>query len=806
MAGKIDAFIIGSELKGLTSVTSSPGVYPAVDKLVDLAASVKSTLGYGVKVTYAADWSEYHHDTLGWYNLDTLWASDDIDVIGIDAYFPLTNSQSSVYDVDSLKAGWESGEGYDYYFSDPARTTQAELTAAFAWKNLSWFYNHYHVNPDSSTSDWVPASKKIWFTEYGFPSVDCCSNQPNVFYDGESSGSAFPYFSKGRIDLRAQRAAIMATESYWADSDIVERKFLWTWDARPYPYWPDLLNVWNDGAAWKTGHWVQGKLGLSNLSAIVGGLCARAGLDKNMLDVTRINIPVEGYIINRQQSIRDAIEALQTAFFFDASESDHILRFIPRGGNVVAELDDDDLLLREQNERNESFRITRVQEVELPKRVNVMYLSRIANYQPATQYAERQVATSKELSTIDLPLVLSDQTAKNIADITLYNSWLARIAYDFVLPPQFVILEPADIIDVNVSGVVHRMRITSTRQVGGGIAVSAVAEDVSSYDFYQVPGEGPSGQLDNVTIYATELVLLDIPAFPDDEQAQAYLRFAVCGYALGWNGAALYRSDDNGANYARLQDSTTPATIGTCTSILADGAVCVFDEVNTLDVILLSNASLQSVSELAVLNGANAAVVGHEIIQFRTAELVGAQHYRLSGLLRGRLGTEWATASHTSGERFVLLDGALGKISGVANIIGLARNYKAVTYGSSLSSAAMQELTYAGNALKPYSPVHITGTRDGSGNLTIDWVRRTRLGGAWRDNVDVSLGEVVEAYEVDILDDDEVVRTISVNAATCTYNAAQQTTDFGGPQSSVSVRIYQLSDVIGRGVAGAAIV
>ncbi|MCC8483962.1 MAG: glycoside hydrolase TIM-barrel-like domain-containing protein [Rickettsia endosymbiont of Labidopullus appendiculatus] len=28
--------------------------------------------------------------------------------------------------------------------------------------------------------------KPIWFTEFGFPSVDGCSNQPNVFYDPSS--------------------------------------------------------------------------------------------------------------------------------------------------------------------------------------------------------------------------------------------------------------------------------------------------------------------------------------------------------------------------------------------------------------------------------------------------------------------------------------------------------------------------------------------------------------------------------------------------------------------------------------------
>lgn len=237
MGGKVDAFIIGSELKGLTSVADTPGVYPAVDELVSLAATVKAVLGSDVVVTYAADWSEYHHTTGGWYNLDPLWASPDIDVIGIDAYFPITSTQSSIYDIDDLREGWTSGEGYDFYFSDPDRTVEAALAPQMAWKNLDWFYRNLHVNPDASTTGWVPESKKIWFTELGYPSVDLCTNQPNVFFDPSTASSAFPYFSKGRVDIRAQRAALMAALKEWEGSDVVEQIFLWAWDARPYPYW-----------------------------------------------------------------------------------------------------------------------------------------------------------------------------------------------------------------------------------------------------------------------------------------------------------------------------------------------------------------------------------------------------------------------------------------------------------------------------------------------------------------------------------------------------------------------------------------
>ena len=64
------------------------------------------------------------------------------------------------------------------------------------------------MNPNGATTAWVPGSKPVWFTEYGFASVDGCSNEPNVFVDAATSDSAFPRQSRGRVDFMAQRVAI----------------------------------------------------------------------------------------------------------------------------------------------------------------------------------------------------------------------------------------------------------------------------------------------------------------------------------------------------------------------------------------------------------------------------------------------------------------------------------------------------------------------------------------------------------------------------------------------------------------------
>lgn len=147
----------------------------------------------------------------------------------------------------------------------------------------------------SMISSFILSTTVRMITELGFPSVDGCTNQPNVFYDPSSAESLFPRASKGRIDFQAQREALNATLDYLEErnqltgnSDLVPRRFLWTWDARPFSFWPDLEGVWQDSLLWATGHWLQGKLGASSLGAVVGNILQEPGLTASDYDVARL--------------------------------------------------------------------------------------------------------------------------------------------------------------------------------------------------------------------------------------------------------------------------------------------------------------------------------------------------------------------------------------------------------------------------------------------------------------------------------------------------------------------------------------
>ena len=88
--------------------------------------------------------------------------------------------------------------------------------------------------------------------------------------------------------------------------------------------------------------------------------------------------------------------------------------------------------------------------------------------------------------------------------------------------------------------------------------------------------------------------------------------------------------------------------------------------------------------------------------------------------------------------------------------------------------------TVGREALKPLSPVHVTARRE-AGGIRIRWMRRTRVGGDGWDAADVPLGEEAERYEVEILGNGAVMRSLAVSDPAVFYAAAQEMADFGAP-------------------------
>ena len=849
-AGGIDAFLIGTELRGLTQVRDGAGSYPFVGALVQLAADVKQILGAGTKVSYAADWSEYfgHQPSDGsgdvYFHLDPLWASENIDAVGIDNYWPLSDwrdgdahldrlaGAESIYDLDYLTGNIFGGEGYDWFYASSADRDAQQRTAitdgsgkpwVFRFKDIrSWWQNQHFNRPggieSSSPTAWVPQSKPFWFAELGCPAIDKGANQPNVFIDSKSSESIAPHYSRLVRDDLIQRRYLQAfhaffdpdDDGYVGDSNPVssvysgrmiplDRIYVYTWDARPYPAFPLALGVWSDGDNWEFGHWLTGRAAGGPLSAVVEGILTDYGFTR--FSIAGLTGHLDGYVIDRIMSARQAIQNLELAFFFDSYESGGLIQFAHRGqGGAVASLTSDDLV--DSGQANELYEITRGQESELPVSAKLTYVDGNTGYRQAAVEARRLAVSSERVATASMPIVMAQSQAQAMAESWLQDAWTARERAAFSLPPSRLALEPTDLVSLRAGTQTLPLRITQTsdgrEKTLEGRSIEPEVFQASRTPVRTAPLLGPS-------VFGQAVVaFLDLPLLRGDEVPHAGY---VAAHQLPWPGAvAFYRSAEaTGFNLNTLV--TGPATIGTTTADLAPGPTSRYDRANVLSV-QLDNGELESVTDIALLGGANTAAIQNvdgqwEVIQFRDANLTGTAAYDLSVLLRGQAGSEGAMRDPiATGARFVLLDAAVTQVDMTADEIALKFNWKFGPASRDISHSSYQDQVkgFTGRGLKPLSPVHLRARAVGN-DFEISWKRRTRTGGDSWEISEVPLGEDAEAYEVDILDGPSVKRTLATSVPKAIYSEADQIADFGLAQASYTVRVHQLSSVFGRGTA-----
>lgn len=798
LVGKVDAFAIGSEMKALNAVTSGAGVYPAVSEFVSLAASVKAILGASVKVTYAADWSEYHHTDGGWYHMDPLWASPNIDVIGIDAYFPLTDETETSIARADVVAGWTSGEGYDWFYADVARTIKQNLTPAFAWKNIGWWWNNTHVNPDAVATAWVPASKPIWFTEIGYASVDGATNEPNVFIDPTSSASDYPRFSRKRIDFAVQRRALEVAYEVWGASGMITELFVWGWDARPYPAWPDLLSVWADGGNWITGHWLQGKIGRTQLDAIVKHLLLLIGIAPERIDVSALKAQVDGLVLHQRTTARAVLEQLQAVYAFDLRESGGKIVAVNRNQETLETISVQQLIPQEDADARIVVEYSRAEETELPRRLEVRYLDRFEEYGTSVQAATRASVNAQDTETLSLSLVMNDSSAQLLAERKLYERWLGRERWKFQLPMRYAYLETGDVITLQDEGYSVPLLITRL-QLGkpGMLRVEAVLHQRSIYDYYVVPNLRSLEATSRVL--PTDFFVLDMPLLPAETISEYGVKFALADGQENWPGAVALRGNISGGKDILFSQSN-PAVMGRTLQVLGAGTQGnVIDEQSSVEIALIGEGALSNVTYLELLGGANAAMVGDEMIQFMKVEVMSPQRVRISRLLRGRLGTGWARGTHVASEPFVLVDGNLRSQLLFSQDIGRSIDFFAVTSGLTELDATQQTITYNARSLIPYAPVHLQAYKNASGDIICSFKRCARGQGEWRDSVDVPLNESTERYALEIWQGSNLRRSAQLTVASFTYTQAMQMADTGGAVSNFTLKIWQISDVVGKG-------
>jgi hypothetical protein len=818
-----DGLLIGSEMRGLTTTQDAGGGFPAVGQLRTLAAECRAVVGSGVAISYAADWSEYAGVRDGSdvaFHLDPLWADANIDYIGVDWYPPMGDWRAADGGVDAeafegpddpayLADRLAGGEGFDWFYaSDADRAAQTRTPIVdtahgedwvFRVKDLKgWWSNGHHdrhggVRSGAPTA-WVAGMKPVRLTEFGCAAVDRGGNAPNLFQDPKSAENALPPFSTGARDDRMQRRVLEAVLGHFAaeannpssavyGGPMVEAADAWCWDARPYPAFPGREDVWADAGAWRTGHWLNGRLA-GETRDLIAAILKRGGLDEDGFEIGGFAGEVQGYVIDRPMRTRDALEPLLAGLGLVAAE---------RGGRVavigdepaVASLTLDAMSLPEDGA---SLKAERVLEAR-PGAARVRYIDGEAGYQTGSVVV-RSAGEGGGID-LDLPAVCSGALARSAAERALEAGAADRLTVR-PGPVEALALEPGDTVTVaGRSGGWRVMRLDLDE------TPSAVLEPVPSVRVGEDDGR-PGADESAVVAGAPFFRVIELPPLIGAEDDGRPIAVVA---ADPWRPMRVFAGSDAAALTAR-GEVAQPATVGVLVEPLGTGARHRWDAVNKV-LVRVEGQAPQSQSEAAVLAGGNAvaieAVGGWELVQFRSATLVGGGVWRLSGLLRGQQGTKAAGAS--SGAVVVFLDQALARADSPRAERDLPRIWRAGPAGGPAGGAGVSEVGFTATGVhdRPWSPAHLRATTRADGGFDLGWIARSRVDGdRWDGETVVSASS---RFRVRVLDGEVEKRRFEVEAAGATCSAADLAADFpGGPDAQSRVAVAQWGEGYGWGM------
>lgn len=509
-------------------------------------------------------------------------------------------------------------------------------------------------------------------------------------------------------------------------------------------------------------------------------------------------------LLTQVQAVRSVLEQLMVAFRFYLRESGTGLEARTLGsGDVVADIPEADLDAMERPGQTEGLQITRERSRLLPTQLHVTYVAPSRSYQQSTQ-----LATVGTLETVESPravttsVALDDADAKALAQENLDRVWIERTTYSFEVGRRWAALEPGDRVRVTSRDSTHTILLTEAHYGRPGLMQLKGKGD--SVPVMYVPGAPPAmGDFPDTELDFLEqslAVFLDLPAMDSSDQAPRY--HTIYSYPKeDWPGATLHRSRDGGASYEFVQVATLVVIGGTATTVLPAADPHFTDTTSTLEV-QLTHGQIHSVTPAAFQAGANLAFLGSELIQFRDAELTAPGTYTLRHFWRGRRGTEWAVSTHVAGERFTWIDQAVYRTEVELGERYVPRQWKAVTDGLDISTVTPQTYAVPSENLKPWSVSSYRQTRQANDDWVLQWRGRARFSGAWIDGSEAAPDPDFLAYRVTIYSDGTyatVVRTLDQadsgawqSVQIYTYTSAQQSTDFGAPQTALYATVTQV--------------
>ena len=508
------------------------------------------------------------------------------------------------------------------------------------------------------------------------------------------------------------------------------------------------------------------------------------------------------FAIGQTVSIRSVLDQLSLAYQFGMVTSSGKLKFRPRSASPVKTLTLADMgFAAGDNAVPPSPYVSkRYQATTLPRSVTLTYYAPDIDYNKFTQTSEMMTFEEGQDVTLEVPVSLTHEKAKEIVELALVQAHLGRMNFAWNGTYAQLELECDDIVNTPFGAV----RITGVSESEDGGVIDFEGEDAGIPEALITSNleviTPPASTNIPLTIGYSAGLFIDPPAMNSQDQQIRHM-VAAHGYdEPGWPGVDILRSDDGGDSYEIVASTFAEATVGIVEAVTPAHAYHTWDN-DTQIVVRLRTNTLNSVPDIDVQNGKNWALIGQELIGFANATLIGDKTYRLSRLLRGRQGTEQYISLHTANELFCLMDSAVVFLGGLdiedRNTI---KKYKVVTKGSSVDRVDAQDVQIVSVNTIPWTVHDAKALKVGS-DIQFSWKERVRFDNALKDLAATEHDPDWAGYGIVVYaaDGTTIKRRITTTSETYTYTAAMQVEDFGAAQTKLKADIVQISRVYGAG-------
>lgn len=400
---------------------------------------------------------------------------------------------------------------------------------------------------------------------------------------------------------------------------------------------------------------------------------------------------------------------------------------------------------------------------KLPASRTIVYHDPARDYQAGQMRASGSGSGQRDERT-ELPAVIPAEQAKQLVEQGFARRMARADRVRAWLPPARMNLRPGDVVRLPGSGralLVQRVTID-------GFAVDIEAWPTATAMATMPADPGRSIHEPDMMIGRTEPILIELPALGDAPEAAP--RLCIAGSNRGqWKPVPVEVSLGS-AMLAPLVLSRR-AVSGCAMSRLHQRVPAILDGLSDVTV-QLSNPDevLLNADHDALMAGANLAVLGDELIQFGRAQQLGQGLFRLTKLLRGRRGTEWAASRHEAGEPFVVVDAArLSIVDLPPSSVGAAIKCTSFGIGDTAPRPEVVRIVN-GEAMRAPAPCHLRLSRDGD-SLRVSWVRRTHRGWAWVDGMDTGPDSFPERYRVTLSSTGGIL-AVETSATTASFELA----------------------------------